>query len=222
MAVRTLHKLNNRDVPAISKPGRHADGGDLYLLVKPSGSKSWVFLFMFKGRQREAGLGSVLKVSLQQARKKAAEYRELLGQGLDPIEHKQAQIHRAKPRKTFDECARALIKSKKSQWRSDVHFKQWQQIIVQCGPMANLPVDQVDTPIILKIIEPLWQSTQTTAERLLQRIAAVLDYAKALGLRSGDNPARYKGHLEHHLPKKPRIDQKHHAALHYNQLPRVI
>jgi integrase len=222
MAKRVLQKLNTRVISNLSKKGRIADGGGLYLAISASGCKAWVFLFSQNGRAREMGLGSLVKVPLAEARKKAAEYRTLLGQGLDPIENNKKEKAHLQPeavRHTFGEVATMYIKSKQASWKSTKHRNQVQQTLVTyASSIWKMPVDAVDKSAVLKVIEPIWLTTQVTGERTLGRIASVLDFAGAHGWTAGENPARYKGFLDHILPKRPALSRKHHPAMPYLQL----
>jgi hypothetical protein len=152
------------------------------------------------------GLGSALVVGLQEARDLAHEYRKLRRQGIDPIEAKRAQQaqHRLDVAKavTFQQCAEAYIKAHRAGWRDAKHIQQWENTIaVYAGPIIGaLPVQAVDTALICKIIEPVWTSRAETASRVRGRIERILDWAKVRGYRDGENPARWRGHLDHLLP----------------------
>jgi integrase len=142
---------------------------------------------------------------------------------LDPLDAKKAAREAAAARKTFGQCADELIKSKRREWRSDVHAGQWRTTIDDyCGPILDMPVDAIDTAAILSVLQPIWGRIPETASRLRGRIEAVLDYAKANGLRSGENPAAWRGHLALILPKRQKLSRGHHAALPYADLPEFI
>ena len=215
-----------RTVATMRKLGRHADGGNLYLTVSKTGagvSRRWTFLYSLAGKQREAGFGPAAAVTLAEAREKAAEYRSLLAKGIDPLEAKKADQATAAARKTFGECANELIKSKRREWRSEVHAGQWRTTIDSyCGPIMGVPVDAIDTAAVLGVLRPLWQRVPETASRLRGRIEAVLDYAKANGLRSGENPAAWRGHLALILPKRQKLSRGHHAAMPYPDIPEFL
>jgi integrase len=208
------------------KPGRHADGGNLYLTISKTGagvSRRWTFLYSLAGKQREAGLGPAAAVTLAEAREKAARYRSMLAKGIDPLTAKKAGQEAAAARKTFGQCADELIKSKRREWRSDVHAGQWRTTIDSyCGPILGMPVDAIDTAAVLGVLQPLWQRVPETASRLRGRIEAVLDYAKAHGWRSGENPAAWRGHLALILPKRGKLTRGHHAAMNYRDIPAFI
>src|SRR5208337_1228774 len=177
MAKRPHHKLSASFVAKLTKPGKYADGGGLYLNVKKPGSRNWILIYMRQGRSHEAGLGSCLDVSLADARQKASEFRALLGKDIDPIEHRKLLRKSAIPQKTFAQCAEALIKDKRPGWRSAFHATQWVVTLGKpCAAIRKLPVDEITTEDVLQVLRPIWHKTPTTAERILYRIAAVLDY----------------------------------------------
>jgi len=219
---RTIHKLSARTVESKRKPGLYGDGGGLYLQVGPSGSKAWLFRFMLRGRAREMGLGSLNAVSLQDARERALRCRKQLASGIDPIEARgaerlQERLDAAKAI-TFRECAAAYIEAHKVAWRNGKHAEQWKNTLnTYAGPViGDLAVQGVDTDLVLRVIEPIWKDKPETASRVRGRIEAVLDWAKARGLRTGENPARWRGHLDQLLPKRSKVRLvEHHAALPY-------
>ncbi len=210
-----LNRLSARTVATLSKPGRHADGGGLYLLCKVSGAKSWVFMWKRDGRQREMGLGSVLGVSLAVAREKAAEARAELAAGRDPLGTRD----RLKA-KTFGDLADAHIQAMSPQWRNSKHVAQWTMTLRDyAAPLRSKTAGAITTEDVLGVLRPLWDSKPETASRVRGRIEAVLDSAKAQGLRSGDNPARWRGHLDQLLPKRAKLSRGHHAAIAIDGLP---
>jgi integrase len=220
-------------VAALKTPGRHADGGNLYLTISktPDGlSKRWTFLFMLDGKQREAGFGPVATVTLAQAREKAREWRNHLLDGVDPLAAKQASrtapraaIAAAAARRTFGQCAGDFIKSKRGEWRSGKHLAQWESTLTQhCAPIWNLPVDAIDTAAVLSVLTPIWSRIPETASRLRGRIESVLDFAKVHDLRSGENPAAWRGHIALTLPKRQKLSKGHHAAMSYCDVPEFI
>jgi integrase len=219
-------RLTAQTVAAMAKPGRHADGGNLYLTISKNGagvSRRWTFLYSLAGKQREAGFGSAAAVTLAEAREKAAGYRSMLAKGIDPLDAKKAGKAAAAARKTFGQCADELMKSKRREWRSEVHAGQWRTTIDDyCGPILDKPVDAIDTQAVLGVLQPPWQRIPETASRLRGRIEAVLDFAKAHKLRSGENPAAWRGHLALILPKRGKLTRGHHAAMPYGELPEFI
>jgi integrase len=209
-------KLSTRAVAAITKPGRHSDGDGLYLNVTATGAKSWLFIWKRNNRPREMGLGSIKGVSLARARELAAQCRAQVAAGLDPIELRDAakQTKRAAP--TFGEMADALIASKEREWRNKKHKAQWAMTLREyCAPLRSKPVDEIDTAAVLAVLTPLWRRAPETASRVRGRVEAVLDAAKAQGHRSGENPAAWRGHLSHLLPKRGKLTRGHHAAMPY-------
>jgi integrase len=228
---RQLKRLTTRTVAALKSRGRHADGQNLYLTISnpatSSGggdvSKRWTFMYSFAGKQREAGLGPVAMVTLAEAREKAACYRSMLAKGIDPLDAKKAAQEAAAARKTFGQCADELIKSKSSEWRSKVHAGQWRTTIDDyCWPILDKPVDAIDTAAVLSVLQPIWARIPETASRVRGRIEAVLDYAKANSLRSGENPAAWRGHLALILPKRQKLSRGHHAAMPYAEVPAFV
>ncbi len=222
---RQIHKLAARTVATVRKPGMHGDGGGLYLQVAKGGTKSWVYRFMLRGQSRDMGLGSADLVSLSEARDLALQARKLVKSGTDPIEARKARQRqealKAAATLTFAECATAYIKAHEAGWRNKKHRQQWHNTLdTYAFPIfGNLPVDAIDTGLVTQAIEPIWTTKTETASRLRGRIEAVLDWAKTRGHRSGENPARWRGHLENLLPKKGKVREiKHHIALPYQDI----
>ena len=202
--------LNARKVETAT-PGRHGDGRGLYLYVKPSGTRSWVLRYQVHGRRRDLGLGAYPDVSLAMARNRAAEARRLIAEGEDPI----AQKRQAKP-KTFRDAALELIESKRPGWKNAKHAAQWTSTLETYvfPKIGAMQVTKIETADVVSILTPIWALTPETAKRVRQRIEAVIDYTSALGIRSGDNPARWRGHLDHLLPRPKKVRAvKHHPAL---------
>jgi integrase len=218
-----LHKLSARTAATLSKPGRHSDGGNLFLVVDESGARRWVFLFKLNKRQREVGLGPFHIVSLAEAREKAAEYRRLLYKGIDPLDRKRAAAEAATGRKTFGECADALLAAKRSEWRSEKHAAQWAATLrAPCAAIRDRFVDEIDTTAVLKVLTPLWAATPETAMRIRGRIESVLGFAQAQGWRSGDNPARWQNHLSTILPRRQKLTKGHHSMMDYREVPAFL
>jgi integrase len=207
----------------MTKPGRHADGGNLYLYVDKDGRKKWTFFYQIGGRQREMGLGSARDVGLAKAREKAAKARELLADDIDPLETKRAANRARVAQKTFGQVADDYIEAHSPKWSNAVHKKQWRQTVNDhLKRLRDIPVGQIGTDDVLSALRPLWKKTPETASRVRARLESVLDSATARGLRPGDNPARWKGHLETLLPARRRIDRTHHAALPYQDVPAFL
>ncbi len=204
-----------------AKPGRYGDGGGLWLEVSASRAKHWTLRYQINGRARWMGLGSAKVVTLADARERARLAKLALVDGIDPLDARRAQ--RAEQRRaqaaaiTFREAAKAVIESRESDWSAE-HARQWRASIAEVdSTLGSLPVAAIDTALVLKAVEPIWRRAQTTGDRTRQRIEVVLDWATARGARSGDNPARWNGHLEHLLKDSHKL--KHHKAMPYNAVP---
>jgi integrase len=214
------------------KDGSHADGGNLYLVVRGN-SKSWVFRFIApSGNRRRMGLGPLHAVSLSVARKRAAELREQLHHptlAVDPLAARQdaklAERIGEQRSKIFSTCATAYIEAHQNEWKNNKHAQQWTNTLAQYAyPIfGDLPVSEIDEALILKALTPIWNTKTETAKRLRGRIEAVLDWATFNKYRQGENPARWKGHLEHSLAKPSKVARvTHHAAMPYQELPEFI
>ena len=204
----------------------YADGGSLYLRVAPGGSKQWIFRYTApSGRVRDMSLGAVHTFSLAEARERAADARKLRADGIEPINHKRARLAalRAADAKamTFEQCAREFIKDNEAEWTSPKHRQEWEITLRKYvfPLLGSLPVEAIDTPLVLKVIKPMWERIPTTASRVVGRIHAVIGWTTVHHYRHGDNPARWQGHLEHALPALSKVAKvKHHAALPYAQV----
>jgi integrase len=219
---RKLERLTALAVSRAKTRGYLADGGGLYLQISSSGAKSWVFRFKRAGRLREMGLGATHTLTLAEARKRAAACRRLRLDGVDPVDERRAGTLKAKLEAaramTFRQCAEAYIDAHKAGWSNPVHAAQWPSTLeTYAYPVfGHLPVQVVDTPLVTKVLEPIWKTKTETASRLRGRIEAVLDWATARDYRQGDNPARWRGHLDKLLPPRAKVQKvKHHAALPY-------
>lgn len=223
--MRKLQKFTAREVSNIKKPGRHGDGGGLWLQVTAAGTKSWLFRFSRAGKARAMGLGPFPTVSLAAARERATECRKMLLAGIDPIEarlasRKTAQAETARAI-TFKTAAEKLVAAHEAGWRNEKHAAQWRSTLATyCYPIAgDLAVAAIDTAIVMKILEPIWTAKPETASRVRGRIEKVLDWASARGCRYGENPARWRGHLDKLLPAPGKVARvKHHAAIPYAEL----
>jgi integrase len=223
---RTIGKLTALKVDKTKEHGMYGDGGGLYLRVTDDGAKNWVFRFMLNGRSRWMGMGPLHTVSLAEARKRAGEYRLQRHDGVDPIDARRAQRLQARldaaKAVTFKECSEAYINAHRAGWRNGKHAGQWEATLATYAEpvIGKLSVQAVDTSLVLKILEAIWAVKPETAGRVRGRIEAVLDWAKVRGYRTGENPARWKGHLDHLLPARGKVRKvEHHAALPYGELP---
>ena len=213
--VRKINRLNARVAATITQHGRHADGGGLYLSISPNGGRRWVFLYRWRGKPTEIGLGSARDVTLARARELAAQARANLAEGINPKDARKPSEGA-----TFGECADRVIEAMRPSWRNGKHAAQWEMTLRDyAAPLRRLPVDEIITDDVLSVLKPLWNAKPETASRLRGRIERVLDAAKAQGLRSGENPARWRGHLDQLLPKRQRLTRGHHAAMSYAELP---
>lgn len=213
-------KLTHLQVSKLKEPGLYGDGAGLWLKVTEQGSKSWIFRFTRAGRERWMGLGSFPDVSIVEARDTAAEYRKKIRNGIDPLQEKQDQAAALQSSQakavTFDWCAEQYIDAHKTGWKNAKHIDQWRNTITTyASPIVGaLTVDKIDTAHVMKVLEPIWNTKSETASRLRGRIESVLDWATVRKYRSGDNPARWKAHLDNLLPARSKLARvKHHAAL---------
>lgn len=221
---RRSNRLTAKAVEQQKRAGYWPDGDGLYLQVSPTRTKSWVFRFTLRGKTHEMGLGSLTSFGLAEARERAQAARKLVADGVDPIEARRAaraQTALAEAKSiTFEKCAESYIASHRAKWTNAKHASQWTNTLkTYCAPFNALPVQATDTGLVLKALEPIWTEKPETSTRLRARIEAVIDWATVRGYRAGDNPARWKGHLDKLLPalkKKARV--KHHPALPYAQI----
>ncbi|MGF6954725.1 integrase [Paraburkholderia youngii] len=212
----------------VKEPGYYLDGNGLILVVgKTDGGRSWVFRYKTQGKTTEMGLGSADIVTLAEARQKMVEARKLLIDGIDPLAHRRSQMRErelaALSARTFEECARAYIEAHQAGWRNTKHRKQWTATLEQFAypKIGALDVRDIETAHVMRVLEPLWLEKNETASRLRGRIEAILGWAAVHGHRSGENPARWKDHLDKLLPapgKVQRQTSKHHAALPYSEI----
>jgi integrase len=221
--MRTTSRLTVKAVKALrGKRGMHADGGGLYLSVSKAGSASWVYRYRPAGapRERYMGLGPLHTVSLAEAREAAHQCRRMRLQGIDPLATKRTKRAAIAPL-TFKECAEAYITAHRAGWKNAVHAAQWPSTLeTYVYPvLGDLPVASVDVGLVMRVLEPIWTTKPETASRVRGRIESVLDWATARGYRQGENPARWRGHLENLLPKKAKIRQVAHlAAVPYQEI----
>jgi integrase len=211
---RKINRLSARAVATLTNYGRHADGGGLYLSISPNGGRRWVFLFRWHGKPTEIGFGSARDVTLARARELASQARTKLAEGTNPKD-----VRRRAEGATFGQCADRVIEAMRPSWRNGKHAAQWEMTLREyAAPIRFIPVDKVTTDDVLSILKSIWNAKPETAARLRGRIERVLDAAKAQGLRCGENPARWRGHLDQLLPKRQRLTRGHHAAMPYAEL----
>lgn len=204
-------------VRGLKVPGRYADGNGLYLVVDPSGAKRWVLRAMIGGKRRDMGLGGLSLVSLAEARELAVKYRGAAREGGDPIADRRKGLAVVP---SFAEAARSVHQDYKLSWKNKKHAAQWLTTLTKYAfpIIGDRAVDAIDTPDLIKVLSPIWLAKPETARRVRQRIGTVIDWGKASGFRSGDNPVDgvAKG-----LPKQP--DQKSHfKALPYTDVPGFV
>ncbi len=234
MALRMLERLSARQVATITKPGRHADGGNLYLAVSAEGWRRWTFLYRERGtgKLREMGLGPAIGpkragLSLADARRKAAQARQMLYNNTDPLAAKKAAQDAAaqarREARTFGEFTDQFIESIAPGFKSAVHLAQWKSTLKQyAGPLRPMLLKDIKTVDVLEVIRPIWDTKQETASRVRQRVERILDAAKAQGLRSGDNPAAWRGNLKELLANAKTAQRIHHAAVPYDDMPEFM
>lgn len=212
-----INKLSARTVVTLKEAGRHSDGGGLYLVVDKSGAKRWTFLFKWEGKPKEMGLGGLKGVSLAKARERATAAREQVADGVNPITARRTLQPDAV---TFGAFAIMLLDEIENQWRNEKHRKQWRTtLMTYAASISETPVENITTDDILAVLRPIWTSKPETAARVRARIERVLDAARAKGLLAGENPARWRGHLDRLLPQRRKLSRGHHAALPYCEIP---
>ena len=224
-------KVNNLTT---KKPGRLSDGGNLYLETNRGKNgdlvRSWIFRFKLNGgRERDMGLGSLDSIGLAKARELAAQYRELVTLGIDPIENRNETLAarraeealKAEPPTTLDDCWKDYVNAHRASWRNPKHAQQWvNSWKTYVSPIiGKLPVNMINKDHVLKVIKPIWHEKTDTAKRVRGRIETVLDFASVMEKRAGDNPARWQGYLENVLASPEKIAPvEHHAALDYKNI----
>ena len=223
--VRAIGRLTALKIEKAKNPGMHADGGGLYLRITPDGARNWVFRYMLDRKPHWMGLGPLALYSLADARARAQDARRKRHEGIDPIEARRAE--RAQRRLeaakaiTFKQCAESYIASHSVGWRNDKHAAQCRATLsTYAYPVIGpLPVQAIDTGLVLKVLEPIWKAKPETASRLRGRLESILDLAKVRGYRDGENPARWRGHLDKLLAPRSKVRAiEHHAALVYSEL----
>ena len=213
---RQINRLTAKTVASLREPGMHADGAGLYLKIDQTLNRRWVLVYFWRGRRREMGLGSAETVSLAAARQAAGAARQQVAAGVDPIDARKVEVGGSQ---TFGEFALVVIEEKRPGWRNPKSADQWTASLkTHAASLWKRPLADVDTRDVLEVLKPIWQELPETAVRVRSRIEHILDVAKVKGLRTGENPARWRGHLALLLPKQARI-RGHHAALSYEGVP---
>lgn len=220
---REMNMLSDAKIRSLQKKkarGFYCDGGGLYLQVSPTGSTSWVFRFKDDGKTRDMGLGSTNTFSLKEARERARQQRQLRADNIDPIEarnaEREAQRIAKMTDKTFDQCAADFLSDNSIHWKNAKHRQQWRNTLdTYVSPVfGSVSVRAIDTALVLQVLRPIWNEKPETASRVRGRIERILSHATASGARSGDNPARWTGHLKEVLPARSKVAKvEHHAAL---------
>jgi len=215
-----IHILSAKTVKAATGPGYYFDGAGLYLQVARGGSQSWVLRYSVNKRPREMGLGSAQTFSLAEARERAVKCRQMIADGLDPIEERKTTLLAKRLAEanviTFSEAAEKYIESNKTAWRNAKHEDQWRNTLTNYAHpvIGDMSVGLIETSHVMRILEPIWSTKTETATRVRGRMEKILDWCKVQGYRTGDNPAAWRGHLSEALPKPSKVaTEKHHAAL---------
>ena len=243
---RRVEQLTVKRIAGINVPGRYPDGGGLYLQVRESRiegvTKSWVYRYMISGKSYELGLGPAPKVvTLSEARELALDARRQVQAGVNPVEQRRAEKSEAAIAKatvkTFQEFADEYVRSHRRGWKNSKHADQWQNTLATYAypKIGTLPVAKINTPLVLTVLEQqinvaeegrapryeqFWTARAETASRLRGRLEKILDAAKVKGLREGENPARWRGHLDHVLLNRPRHSRiVHHPAMPFAEVP---
>ena len=221
---RKQNLLTDKAITAKKPQGRYSDGNGLYLVVRPGGSKQWMFLYRRESKLKEMGLGSPLKgVTLAMARDLRDQARAIMARGGDPLEARRRAEQSAAGIPTFGAYALDLVERIKGGFSNPRHRQQWRNTLqTYCEPIWTLPIDRVDTSGVLACLTPIWQSKSETASRVRGRIERVLNAARAERLRVGENPAAWRGHLDATLPKPTKLTRGHYAALAYGDMPRFM
>jgi len=234
-------RLTMKRIARLKQPGRYGDGHGLYLQVVNKQNRSWLLRYERGGRERFMGLGPLHAFALQEARERAREARQLLADGIDPLDAKKAEraatAAAAAKTMTFAECAEAYFAQHRQKWRNAKHTRQFLSTLKQYAyaKIGNMAAAGIDTGTVLSVLEQhcpasrgfpagmFWQTRHSTADRVRARIEAVLEFATVRGYRTGENPARWRGHLRHALPARSEIAQAvHHAAMPYVDLPEFL
>lgn len=222
---REIEKLTVKGVASKNKVGRYSDGNGLYLQVSKFGTKAWIFRFTLNGKARQMGLGPTKLITLKEAREEAERCSKLVYNKIDPIDLRKREHGKAIAESasviTFKECAEKYINAHKDGWKNAKHASQWHNTLNTYAfpTLGSIPIQDVNTGMILKVLEPIWATKTETASRIRGRIDAILGWATSREYRKGENPARWKDHLDNILPQKTKVKKvKHHAALPYAEI----
>lgn len=217
-------RLTALEVAAITAPGTHWVDDNLYLQIK--GGRSWLHRYMFKGKPRDSGLGSADTMTLAQARAARDDEQAMIRKGVDPVAARRAEREQGLADRvraiTFGDCAAGYIRAHEASWKSAVHRQQWRNTLeTYVHPIiGRLPVRDIDTALAMRVLEPVWSRIPESASRIRGRCECIIDWAKAREYRSGENPFRWRGHLDKLLPTKTKVRKvEHHAAMSYSDVP---
>jgi integrase len=220
-----MGKLSAKKIEHLKKVGYHPDGDNLYFQVTSSNAKSWIFRFSFDGKRREMGIGSYPEITLEKARESAIELRRLVKAGTDPIELRKADQAAKRAERnnavTFAYCAKQYIESHRHGWKNVKHAQQWENTLEQYAYpiIGETIIKDVDTALIMRVLQPIWLAKNETAGRLRGRLENILDWAAVQGFRAVENPARWKGHLDNLLASPGKVQKNNHfKALPYSEI----
>jgi hypothetical protein len=213
-----MGKLNSAKLRTLTMPAVYGDGAGLYLQVRSAEHRSWIYRFSLHGKAHWMGLGAFADVGLAEAREAAAAARKQARRGIDPIAARKskAAVKRAAGCNTFGQVTEAYIAAHEASWRNAKHRQQWRNTLATYAEplLGEMPVASVDVGAVMRVLEPIWRAKPETASRLRGRIESVLDFATVRGWRTGENPASWRGHLDHLLPARSKLAKvAHHAAL---------
>lgn len=234
-----INKLTDRSVRSFKNEGYYSDGDGLYLVVSRTGGRSWIYRYRSNGSRRDMGLGSFLDVSLVDARQARDDAKKAIVTGRDPLEPRRpaevAQVATGLPpppdrpsppssatarRPTLLKCWKDYVKGQEGGWRGRKTKASWMRSIERHAALIkDRPVDEIDVDEVLSVLQPLWLTKAESAGKLRERLERVLDYARVRKLRTGANPALWKGNLIHLLPPRPKLQRGHMPAMPYAQLP---
>jgi integrase len=216
---RKINQLTAVSIRSLSEPGRYGDGNGLYLTIAKDGTKRWALIYQMAGRRREMGLGNLSAVSLAEAREATRDAHKLIKDGVDPIDARQ----RPAGIPTFAEAGKGLIADLSPGWRGAKTEESWTRSFEShAAPLAKRSIDSIGTDDVLRVLRPIWATKAESAGKLRERVERLLDYAKANGWRSGENPARWRGHLALMLPPRQKLTRGHHRSLPYAAMPKFM